>query len=239
MFTTFFIQPIYNLFVFLLGYLPGGDLGLAIIVVTLLMRIILYPVFTSSIRTQMAMQAMQGDLDDITEKYKDNPQELAKQRMALMKKHNVRPFAGFVALIVQFVLIIALYFALFREGFPQIDPNLLYSFVHVPSAIGTNFFGMDLLVPHNLILTLIVGLTQYVAIRLTVMRTATGSPTSPEKAAAMKMQHNLMLYFMPVFILVIAYTLPAGVGLYFTVSNLVSIVQEWLIRRSLPSGNNS
>ncbi|MBX4192170.1 YidC/Oxa1 family membrane protein insertase [Candidatus Parcubacteria bacterium] len=237
MFTTLFIQPIYNLFVYLLGFLPSGDLGLAIIIVTLLMRIILYPIFTASIRTQMAMQAMQGELDLITDKYKDNPQELAKQRMGLMKKHNVRPFAGFLALIVQFVLIIALYFALFREGFPTIDPNLLYSFVSVPNAVGTNFFGVNLLTPHNIILALIVGVTQYVAIRLTVMRTNTGTPNSPERAAAMRMQNNMMLYFMPVFISVIAYTLPAGVGLYFTVSNLVSIGQEWLIRRQFQSKN--
>jgi YidC/Oxa1 family membrane protein insertase len=106
MFTTLFIQPIYNLFVFLLTLVPGGDVGVAIILITLILRLILYPVFTASIRTQMAMQGMQGEFDSLAEKYKKNPQELAKQRIELMRKHNVRPFAGFLALIIQFVLII-------------------------------------------------------------------------------------------------------------------------------------
>ncbi|MEK7612607.1 MAG: YidC/Oxa1 family membrane protein insertase [Patescibacteria group bacterium] len=237
MFTTFFIQPIYNLFVFLLGIVPGGDVGLAIIAITLLMRFVLYPVFTSSIRTQMAMQAMQGELEIISEKYKNNPQELAKQRMGLMKKHNVRPFAGFLALIVQFVLIIALYYALFREGFPEIDTALLYSFVSSPPMVDTNFFGINLLTPHHIILALVVGLTQYLAIRLTIMRTSNNNqPISPERAAALKMQNNMMLYFMPVFIGIISYTFPAAVGVYFTVSNIVSLGQEWVIRKQVQAG---
>ena len=236
MFTTFLIQPIYNLFVFLLNVVPGGDVGLAIIAITLLMRIVLYPVFTASIRTQMAMQAMQGELDIITEKYKDKPQELLRERMALMKKHNVRPFAGFLALIIQFVLIIALYYALFHEGFPEIDHTLLYSFVSEPAVVQTTFLGMDLLTAHHWLLALIVGLTQYAAIRLTIMRTNTHTQShTPERAAALRMQNNLMLYFMPIFIAVISYTFPAAVGIYFTASNVVSLAQEWLIRRQFSS----
>lgn len=238
MFTTLFIQPIYNLFVFLLDLLPGGDVGLAIIVITLLMRFVLYPVFTASIRTQMAMQAMQEEFDSLAQTHKNNPQELARQRIALMKKHNVRPFAGFLALIIQFVLIIALYWALFHEGFPEIDLALLYSFVSPPPVVDTNFLGIDLLTPHHLLLTLVVGFTQYLAVRLTIMRTSNhSSPPSPERAAAMKMQNNMMLYFLPVLVAVISYTFPAAVGVYFTVSNVVSLGQEWLIRRQFTSQN--
>jgi YidC/Oxa1 family membrane protein insertase len=237
MFTTLFIQPIYNLFVFLLGVVPGGDVGLAIIAITLIMRLVLYPIFTASIRTQMAMQAMQGEFDALSEKYKDNTQELAKQRMGLMKKHNVRPFAGIISLVVQFVLIIALYYALFREGFPEIDVALLYSFVTVPSLVDTTFLGINLLTPNHIVLALIVGLSQYLAIRLTIMRTANGvQSASPQRAAAMKMQNNMMLYFLPVFIGVISYTFPAAVGIYFTVSNLVSLFQELIIRKRVKQG---
>ncbi len=232
MFTTIFIQPIYNLFVFLLGLVPAGDVGLAIIAITLLMRVVLYPVFTASIRTQMAMQAMQGELDEVTEKHKKNPQELLKHRMALMKKYNVRPFAGFAGLIIQLVLMLALYFAIFHKGFPEIDLSLLYSFVSAPGAIDTTFLGINLLTPNHILLALIVGISQYLAILLTVQRTKKGTQTlSPERAAALRMQNNMMLYFMPVFIAIISYTLPAAVGIYFTVSNLVSLGQEWIIRR--------
>ncbi len=236
MFTTFLVQPIYNLFVFLVGFMPQGDAGLAIIALTLIMRAVLYPVFTSSIRTQIGMQAMQPELDLVSEKYKDDKAALTRERLALLKKYKVNPFAGFGALIIQLVVLIALYLALFHEGFPQIKTELLYSFVGVPAAVSTNFFGlMDLLTPHNIILTLLVGITQYLAIRLTLRRTPT--PQAPEKAAAHKMQQMMMLYAMPAIMAVVSYTFPAAVGLYFVAGNAVSLLQEWIINRQLQTQN--
>src|ERR1051326_1199083 len=109
MFQTILIQPIYNLFIFLVGVMPHADAGLAIIALTLLMRAVLYPVFTSSIRTQMGMQAMQGELDVVTERYKNDKDALARERMTLLKKYKVNPLSGFASLVVQLVLLIALY----------------------------------------------------------------------------------------------------------------------------------
>lgn len=230
MFTTFLVQPIYNLFVFLLGLMPQGDAVLAIIVMTLIMRAVLYPVFTSSIRTQMGMQAMQPDLDAAEAKYKNDKEALTRERMALLKKHKVNPFAGFGALIIQLVVLIALYFALFREGFPVVDQGLLYSFVQMPAQVSTTFFGfVDIMAPHHIILALLVGATQYMAIRLTLRRTP--SPTHPDKEAAHKMQSMMMLYFMPALMAVVSYTFPAAVGVYFVTGNLVSLFQEWILKR--------
>ncbi len=230
MFTTFLVQPIYNLFVFLLGLMPQGDAVFAIVAMTLIMRAVLYPIFTSSIRTQMGMQAMQPELEAAEEKYKGDKEALTRERMALLKKHKVNPFAGFGALVVQLVVLIALYFALFREGFPEINQALLYGFVHMPAAVSTNFFGLlDILSPHNIVLAFLVGLTQYLAIRLTLLRTP--SPTHPDKATAHKMQSAMMLYFMPMLMAVVSYTFPAAVGVYFVTSNLVSLFQEWVLKR--------
>ncbi|HEV7449079.1 MAG TPA: YidC/Oxa1 family membrane protein insertase [Candidatus Paceibacterota bacterium] len=230
MFTTFLVQPIYNLFVFLMGLMPHGDAGLAIIAMTLLMRAVLYPVFTSSIRTQMGMAAMQPELDAATEKYKDDKEALTRERMALLKKHKVNPFAGFGALIIQLVVLIALYFALFREGFPVIKTALLYSFVHAPAEVSTTLFGLlNLLAPHHIILALLVGATQYLAIRLTLRRTP--SPAHPDKEAAHRLQSQMMQYFMPALMAVVSYTFPAAVGIYFITGNLVSLGQEWLLMR--------
>lgn len=236
MFTTFLVQPIYNLFVFLLGHTPQGDAVLAIVALTLIMRAVLYPVFTASIRTQMGMQAMQPELDAAEEKYKDDKQALTRERIALLKKHKVNPFAGFGALIIQLVVLIALYFALFREGFPAIDQALLYSFVQVPAQVSTVFFGLfDILTPHNAILALLVGITQYIAIRLTLGRTP--SPTHPDKQMAHKLQSQMMLYFMPALMAVVSYTFPAAVGVYFVTGNLVSIFQEWVLKRQKQKEN--
>ncbi|HEY4501892.1 MAG TPA: YidC/Oxa1 family membrane protein insertase [Candidatus Paceibacterota bacterium] len=230
MFTTLLVQPIYNLFVFLLGLMPLGDAGLAIVAMTLIMRAVLYPIFTASIRTQMGMAAMQPELDSVSERYKDDKEALTRERMALLKKYKVNPFAGFGALIIQLVVLIALYFALFREGFPVINEALLYSFVHVPAQVSTTFFGLiDLLSPHHVALATLVGASQYLAIRLTLRRTP--APAHPDKQAAHRLQSNMMLYFMPALMAVVSYTFPAAVGLYFVVGNLVSLLQEWLLMR--------
>lgn len=231
MFTTFLVQPIYNLFVFLLGLIPTGDAGVAIIGLTLIMRAVLYPVFTASIRTQMGMQAMQPELDLVAERYKDDKEALTRERLALLKKYKVNPFAGFAALIIQLVVLIALYFALFNEGFPAINQALLYGFVSVPAEVSTMFLGaVDLLAKHNVPLALLVGATQWAAVWLTLRRTP--APTSsPEKQAAHRMQSNLMLYMMPALMAGVSYFFPAAVGLYFVAGNVVSIFQEWVLRR--------
>ncbi len=237
MFQTFLVQPIYNLFVFLVGVVPHGDAGLAIISLTCLMRLVLYPVFTASIRTQMGMQAMQGDLDVLKEKHKDDKEAHAREQMALFKKHKVNPLAGFGALFIQLAVIIALYFALFREGFPVINPALLYAFVHMPDIVSTGFFGIiDLLTPKHIVLAVLVGATQYFAIRLTLGRTPP-SAAGGDKAAVARMQQQMMLYMMPAVMAVTSYYFAAAVGLYFVTSNLFSVGQEWIIRRRIQTQN--
>ncbi len=234
MFQTFLVQPIYNAFVALVGVLPHGDAGLAIIALTVIMRLVLYPVFTASIRTQMGMSAMQPELDALKEKHKDNKEAMAQGQIALFKKYKVNPLAGFGALFVQLAVLIALYFALFHEGFPAIDTTLLYSFVPAPAQVSTNFFGLvDLLAPHNIILALLVGVSQYLAIRLTLLRTPAPAGMAEDKAAAHRMQQHMMRYFMPLLMAVTSYYFQAAVGLYFIVGNLFSLLQEWIIRRQL------
>ena len=91
MFQTFLVQPIYNGFIFLVGIMPQGDAGLAIIAVTIIIRAIFYPTFTSQIRTQIGMQAAQGEIDEINKKYKDNPQVRAEKTMALFRERGDTP----------------------------------------------------------------------------------------------------------------------------------------------------
>ncbi len=233
MFETVLVKPIYNLFIALVGIVPQGDAGLAIVALTILMRLVLYPVFTASIRTQMGMTAMQSDVELIKEKHKNDKEALAREQVALFKKHNVNPLAGFGALFIQLAVIIALYYALFREGFPAVNAHLLYSFVPAPGAVSTHFFGLiDLLSAHHLFLAVIVGASQFWAIYLTLGRTPVNHK-DPDKAAVARIQQNMMLYFMPAVMAVTSYYFAAAVGLYFIASNLFSVVQEWIIRRQL------
>lgn len=240
MFETFLIKPLYNAFVYLIGVMPGGDVGFAIIMMTIIVRAVFYPAFTASIRTQMGMQAVQGEIDEINTKYKDNPDEKAKRTMQLFKDKKIRPFAGFVAILVQIPIFIALYYAFFRENLPHIATNLLYSFVSPPATVNLQFFGfLNLLSAHNIVLAGIVGGLQYLVVYVSLLRVkaAPQAALAPQKAQAQAMQQNMMLYFMPVLYSVITYSLPAAAGLYFGVGNLISLGQEFLIRHQLKQQN--
>jgi YidC/Oxa1 family membrane protein insertase len=140
-----------------------------------------------------------------------------------------------LALFVQIPIFLALYFAFFREGLPNIATHLLYSFVHAPATVSLVFLHViNLQATHNILVAVVVALTQFGAIRLSVKRTSPGlARMKPEKAAAQRLQQNMMLYGMPVLLGSIAFSFPAAVGLYFTVGNLVSMAQEWVIKREL------
>lgn len=208
-------------------------MGLAIIALTVVIRLLFYPAFAASIRTQMGMQAAQPLLDEINKKYKDDPTEKTKQTMAVFKERGIRPFSSLLALFIQIPVFIALYFAFFSEGLPRINPDLLYSFVQVPPVVNTMFLGvLDLLSPHNILLVVVVGGLQYLVAYFSILRMPKSS-LSPERAAAHHMQQRLMLYFLPAFMAFFSYYLPAGVGLYFAATSLISLGQEWVIRKQL------
>jgi len=234
MFDTYLVLPIYNVFIYLISLMPYGDVGFAIIALTLIVRVIFYPAFTSSIRTQIGMQAIQGDIDEINKTYKDDATERGRRTMELLRKNNIRPFSSFLALLIQLPILFALYAAFFREELPAIATQLLYSFVPVPQAVNMEFLGvLHLSSSHNIILTAIVAGLQYGVMWFSVARLKGAKSTAPEKQMVQKTQQQLMLYFFPILMAIITYTLPAAVGLYFAVTNIVSIGQEMLINRQL------
>ena len=235
MFTTYLVAPIYNCFVFLIGVMPGGDVGLAIIALTILIRAIFYPAFAASIRTQMGMQMIQGEVQEINTKYADNKEERARRTMELFQKNNIRPLSSLLVIVVQIPVFFALYMAFFREGLPHIATNLLYSFVHAPQTVSVYFLGLvDLLLKHNIPLAALVFGLQFAVAYMSLSRTKKprGSIT-PEAEAAQKAQQQMVLYALPALMGVVSYTLPAAVGLYFATGNLFSLGQEWVIRKQM------
>lgn len=235
MFETYLIQPLYNAFICLVGIMPGGDVGLAIIAMTVIMRAVFYPAFASSIRTQMNMQAAQPKIDEINKKYKDNMEERARKTMQVYKEHNIRPFSSILTLIIQIPVLLALYFAFFREGLPTIATHLLYPFVQAPQVVNTMFLGvLDILKPHNILLVIIVAGLQYVVSHISLARAGTSAASlAPERAAMHSMQRQMLLYFLPGLMAMATYSLPAAAGIYFAAGNLFSLFQELVIRRQL------
>ena len=236
MFQTLLTQPLYNGFIYLISVMPGGDVGLAIIALTFIIRFLFYPVFASQIRTTMGMQAMQGELEEIKEKHKNDAAEQNRLIMGLYKKHKVNPLSLILSLFIQLPIFFALYYTFFHTKLPEINASLLYPFVHAPQAVNIHFLGfLDLTLANNILLVAVVAGLQFLVMYLTLARTNKHAPKniSEEKRMAMKMQQNVSLYMLPAIIAMVAYTTPAAVGLYFATGSVVSIGQEWLIRRQL------
>jgi YidC/Oxa1 family membrane protein insertase len=235
MFETFLVQPIYNAFIFLVGVMPGGDVGLAIIAMTVIMRIIFYPAFTAYIRTQIHMNAAQPELDEINKKYKDNMEERGRRTLQVYRERNIRPFSSILILLIQIPVFLALYFAFFREGLPAIATDILYSFVAAPEVVNTIFLGvLDIVKPYNLFLVAIVAGLQYLVAHISLARIGAPAATlAPERAAMHNMQRQMTLYFLPGLMAIVTYTLPAAAGIYFAATNVFSLGQELLIRRQL------
>ncbi len=233
MLQTILIQPIYNAFIFILGLVPGGDVGIAIIVLTIIVRAVFYPIFTSSIRTQMALQAVQPELDDLKEKLKGNQQELIRRQGELFQKHHIRPLSMLGSVVLQLVIFLSLSYVFFRLGLPHIRTDLLYPFVHAPAVVNEVFLGFfDLTTPHHWFLALLVALCQFFVMLLSLARTVPNlSRMNDEQRRAHKLQRQMMLYMLPLVMAVAAYFPAGAVGLYLLVSTLISLGQEWLIRR--------
>jgi YidC/Oxa1 family membrane protein insertase len=232
LFTTILIQPIYNAFIFLISVIPGGNAGFAIIVLTLFLRLVFYPTFSQAMRTQYGMRRIEGEMEEIKEKYKNDAAERGRKTMELMKANNVRPFMSFLAVLIQLPVFIALYIVFLREGFPAIAHELLYTFTPVPQAVGIVFLGvLNLTVKHNIALTLLVAAAQYFQARVAQSGQTLPAKITPERAQMLAMQKNMMIYFLPLLMGSVAFSLPGAAGLYLLTNTLASLAQEIVVRR--------
>jgi YidC/Oxa1 family membrane protein insertase len=233
---TFFFDPVYNALVFFIDIVPGGDVGVAIILTVLLVKTILLPVSIKAAKTQKIMREIEPKIKDIKESYKEDKQGQAQAMMEVYRDAGMNPFASIFLVFLQIPIIIALYFSVSSGGgvpFPEINVDLLYSFVAAPIDVTMNFLGMIDILDKSILLALGAGVTQYIFVTLSMPKL----PPKEEGAEPnmkddfMRNMQTQMKYVMPVLITVVAYTISAAIALYFLVSNLTSIAQEFYIRK--------
>ncbi len=236
---TIFFDPIYNTLIFILNHVPHGDVGIAIILLTVLIKLILLPLSLRAAHTQAAMRTLEPELADIRERHKSDREKLARETMDVYKRAGINPFASILLVLVQLPIIIALYLSVYRGGgvsFPDINIDLLYSFVPVPETVTMLFLGVIDIAGRSLPLALLAGITQYIHTRVSLPPLPPRKPdTAPsfkdDFARSMQLQ---MRYVMPLIIFFVAYTISAAIALYFLVSNLMAIGQEFVVRRQIP-----
>lgn len=238
--TTVFYQPIYNLLILVMSFIPGNGLGFAIIILTLLIRTVLLIPNQKALESQRRMQEVQPKLNHIKEKYKDNQEMIGKETMAVMQQHKVNPLGSCLPLLIQFPILIALYYAV-QNGLNPDNSYLLYGGMQNfdYSKINVIFLGiLDLTKVNSYILPIFVGGLQFLQMKLAIVRNKKkdankelSNDNKPVKKNEMDTANNMMLYFMPAMIAIFTASAPAGVGLYWSTSTLYGIAQQMVVNK--------
>lgn len=232
-----FYRPIYNGLMFLVSIMPSQDLGLAIIILTLIIRTILLVPSGKAMKAQKRMQEIQPRLQKIKEKYKGDQQKIAMETMAIWKDAKVNPFGSCLPILLQFPFLIALFYVI-QNGLNPDNAYLLYANYGNLNLhnIHVNFLGLLDLTKANLyVLPLIVGGMQFVQMKISMTKKSAKKDLPNEMAMA----SNMMIYIMPIMIAVFTASLPAGVGIYWGTSTFYGIIQQLFINKSKSdSGEN-
>jgi len=227
-FQTVFYQPILNLLVFLYNIVPGHDLGVAIILLTIIIKLILLPLSKQSIKSQKALQDLQPKINEIKAKYANKKEEMGRVMMQLYKENKVNPFSSCLPLLVQFPFLIAV-FRVFRNGFSNGALDLVYPFVYKPEFINSISFGFLELSEPNKILAVLAGIAQFWQAKMMMTKKpAIQSPGSKDEGMA-AMMNKQMLYFMPALTVFIGLTLPGGLAFYWFITTVLTALQQLYI----------
>ena len=221
-------QPLINALAFLVSVIPGGDVGLAVIILTILVKLILFPLSQKSIESQAEMNILTPELNKIKASGASK-EEQAKQTFELYKKHKTNPFSGCLLVLVQIPIIFALYYT-FLKGI-KFDSGLLYSFIHVPAKMNMLFLGILDISAKSLPLAILAGVSQFLQAHYMpkpAPSTATGGNFSDSFAKSMQMQ---MKYVFPFLIAWIAYSVSGAVALYWITSNLFMVGQQIYVKK--------
>lgn len=223
LFRQIFFNPLYNLLIAISAFLPNQSLGGAIIVLTIIVKLALLPFQHQTLKTQKKLKLLEPELQALKKNYRHQDRnEQAKQMMALYRAHGVNPLSTFWTILIQVPIVLAL-FLVFRDS-ATLHPDLLYSFVPRPGTISVNWLGLVDLTRAFFPLSLLVGLSQF--IQLWLATPPISSPSSPASQIQKQMR-----YWLPIFIVFAASTLPAAISLYWLTSNLFAVGHELIVRR--------
>ena len=206
------LSPIESLLQFVLGGLYNVNslfglvsYGYAIILLTIIVKFLLYPLTVKQVKSMKAMQELSPKLKKLQEKYKDNPQVMQQKVAALYKDAGVNPLAGCLPLLVQMPILMGMYYSLYNLEYPSADAA---QFLWLPSLSEADPLY---------ILPILNVLTTFYQTR------QTSDMSNP--------QMKMMMLIMPLFIGFISLNFPSGLVLYWVVMNICQILQQWWIYR--------
>ncbi len=218
---TFIVRPIAEyvllpLFQFLHSFIP--NYGIVIIIFSLIIKIVVYPLTKSSYQSMKKMQALQPKIAELKEKFKDDPQKLNKETMKLYSTYGINPAGGCLPILLQMPIFIALW-GMFQSAIDlRLQPFVWWiKDLSTPDVIYDLGFKIPLFGVQQISgLALLMGITTFVQQKMTVK--------DPNQKA--------LVYIMPVMLTILFMSFPSGLNLYYFLFNLFSIIQQWYINRS-------
>jgi YidC/Oxa1 family membrane protein insertase len=232
LFHAAFYNPIYNALVALIAIVPGGDVGVAVILLTISIRLILLPFSLSAARTQRAMKLLEPKIKELKETHKDDKEREAIETLALYKAAEVNPFASILTAFIQIPVLLALYWVFRYESFTIVNVARLYSFTPIPHSVSLEFLGIVSVMGKSMFLAVCAGLTQFLQAHMALSGTMKPSPNG-KQGDFQKILGLQLKYVFPFLIAAISYTTSGAVALYFIATNLAGSAQEWHVRRTI------
>lgn len=226
-FNEIFYKPLFNGLIFLYNIIPNHDMGISIIVLTIVIRLILWPLTNKGIKSQKTLAALQPKIEELKKRFKDNKEAQAKALMALYSENKINPLGGILPLILQIPII----FALWRVFLNSInsDFSAIYSFIKAPAEIQIVFLGLFDLAKRSVLLAIIAGILQYFQTKMIMPSYVKASEGKPSGSVDFgRIMSKQMLYFGPIISIVIFSTLPAALSLYWIIVTFMTILQQYL-----------
>ena len=225
LFNAVLYNPLFNILVIFYDSIALQDLGLAIIFLTILIRLLLFPIFHESLRQQKIQQALQPHIKKIQEKHKNNREDQTKAILNLYTEHKANPALPIILILLQLPVLIAL-FLIFKAGITAESLNSLYSFVPRPEIINHTFFNLLDLTKASLLLTVLAAIAQYFQSKLAIVKPKPGeTQTDAERIG------RSLVYVAPVITVAVLWTLPAAIGLYWITTTIFSAAQQVIINK--------
>lgn len=233
LFTALFYQPLLNLLIWIYTILPNHDLGLAIIILTVLVKIVLAPLSWKQLESQKQLQDIQPKIEELKQQYKDDKQAMAQAQMKFFQEQKINPLASCLPLLIQLPFLIALFYVFINGLKDDGYANLLYPFVANPGTLNHTLLGwFSLSQNQNIILAVVVAGAQFWQSKLMSTKRPPKVPGSKDEDMAAVMSKQ-MLFFMPIITGVMTYQFPSGLGVYWFFQTVLAIGQQYLFNVSV------
>lgn len=236
LFNTFLYYPILNSLVFFYNTIGFKDLGIAIILTTILVRCVLFPIYQKVMKQQVLSAKISPEITRIQKEHKDDKEKQTKELLELYKKHKVNPFYVIFAIIVQIPVFLAVW-KVITAGASSVIGEGLYPFITNPGSLNQMFLGAVNLSSKSVVFVILAAVIQFAQSKMASAATpkTEGGPKNPFSG-------NQLAVMMSGITLVILWNLPAAVALYWITTTLFSIVQQWIVNTSMKNeelkGNN-